>query len=160
MLLPEAEARMTRVFWVSKCWSSKFRIKLIVHFCDILPKAFCTNFFCVEIKPVFSIVSIVGCAPKIIRNFFLSFFFIVFFPLPCIPVIRNNILQKSGEHLWPGELEVTLWAKGGEKGKQQLNGKRLRSKTEFLHYQQLTLKLIFSPYIFSDFSSFFSLPLG
>lgn len=47
------------------------------------------------------------------------------------------------------------------KGKQQIKGKGLRSKTEFLHYQQLTLKLI-SPltHIFSDFNSFFSFPLG
>ena len=74
----EAETQMTRVIWVSKCWSSKFRIKLLVHFWDTLP------------KPFFSLFLMLSLLSAMYQDLWVI-----------------SILQQSG-YLWLGELEVTV----------------------------------------------------
>ena len=59
----EAETQMTRVIWVSKCWSSKFRIRLLVHFWDTLPKPFFS---------VFNVVPIVCYVPRFMSDFYFA----------------------------------------------------------------------------------------
>lgn len=50
----------------------KFTLKSVVHMCAIpYPKLCAQTFFeCVERKPIFSVVSIVCCAPRIMSNFY------------------------------------------------------------------------------------------
>lgn len=100
----EAETQMTRVIWVSKCWSSKFGLKLLIQFWDTMPKPFFPS--------VFNVVPIVCYVSRFMSDFYFA-------------GIWRFVTGKARSYC---ELRVK------RKGRQKIKGKELRNKTEFVHY--------------------------
>lgn len=109
-----------KIIWVSKCWSSKFRIKLVVHFCDIWHKLFLWR------ENLYLMLPLLSAGHK--QSWAIS---------TCSNV--ESICVWEG-----GKLLCELRAE--RKGKQQIKGKRLGSKTEFHSLLAVDLEADFSSY--------------